>query len=167
MAFQGEIGWIGKNCPIHPVNRLISTAMQSAAGWFVGTYCERCREEDPSPHSRETGYYPLKQDLIDALFAGTAIWRDTHFRGMRLLNNTDALVFDFLGGQEQPTDHYAVLCPIHERQFLTQTQYDAQMNDPNSKWKCPKCGRTARFDDITYEAYLDALEKSNKPEDGA
>jgi hypothetical protein len=162
MALPGEIGWIGKNCPTHPVNRLISTAMQSNAGWFVGTYCERCREEDPSPHSRETDYYPSKAELSSALFAGTVRWRDTQFRGMKLLVNTDALVFDFLTGQEAPTDHYAVLCPIHGRQFLTQKQYDTQMNDTNSRWKCPKCTRPAKFDDITYEAYLDALEKQTE-----
>jgi hypothetical protein len=159
MAIVGEVGWIGKNCPTHPVIRLVSTAMHSNAGWFVGTYCERCREADPSPHSRETDYYPTKQELIDVLFAGTVRWRDTQFRGMKLLNNTDALVFDFKTGEEQPTDHFAVICPIHQRQFLTQRQYDAQMNDPNSKWKCPKCNRVSRFDDATYEAYQEALEK--------
>jgi len=142
--------------------------MRSNAGWYVGTYCERCRDEDPSPHSRETDYYPEKQELIDALFAGTVRWRDAQFRGMKLLNNTDSLVFDFNIGQEQPSEQYAVLCPIHQRQFLTESQYDAQMNDPNSRWKCPRCGRISRFDDATYEAYLDAVErhKENQPNEG-
>lgn len=169
MALQGEIGWIGKNCPMHPVNRLVSTAMQSAAGWFVGTYCERCRDEDPSPHSRETDYYPAKQELIDAMFSGTVRWRDTQFRGMKLLNNTDALVFDFLS-EEKPSGHLAVICPIHQRQFLTEKQYDMQMNNPNAKWACPKCNRVSNFDDATYEAYLDAVgnrAETNPEEDGA
>lgn len=160
MALPGEIGWIGKDCPRHPKVRLIATPMNSAAGWFIGTYCERCREEDPSPHSRETDYYPTKENLIAEAFAGTVKYRDTDFKGMKLLNNTKALVFE--APHEKPTDKYAVICNVHGRTFLTQAEYDRQMNSPGSTWSCPVCGRSAHFDDATFEAAVEAEQAAYK-----
>src|SRR3954470_8061110 len=162
MALPGEIGWIGKECPEHPKTRLTATAMQSGAGWFISTYCERCREEDPSPHSRETDYYPTKELLIAEAFAGTLKYRDTAFKGMKLLNNTKALVFD--AAPEPLTDKYAVLCSVHGRVFLTQSEYDRQLDLPDAMWDCPTCGRKSRFDDATYEAAMEAEEATKQPD---
>lgn len=50
---------------------------------------------------------------------------------------------------------YAVLCDDHGQQFLTAEQYDHQMSRPNSRWRCPRCGAPAHWDDDEYEATLD------------
>ena len=83
MALAGEIGWIGKDCPYHgPTQKLVSDAMESNAGWFLGTYCPMCRHTDPSPHSRETAYYPSRRALVEAMLDDTVKWRDTAFKGI-------------------------------------------------------------------------------------
>lgn len=46
---------------------------------------------------------------------------------------------------------YAVHCPEHGKQCLSEAQYDAQMRRPNSRWACPKCGETCWWDDEHYE----------------
>ncbi len=80
MAFEGEIGWIGKNCPEHWQVELQTLPMRSNAGWFIGTRCPECAKEDSSPNSRETEYYGSKEDLIEAYLDGAVRWRDTKFR---------------------------------------------------------------------------------------
>jgi hypothetical protein len=84
MAFAGEIGWLGKNCPDHRQTKLIGKALRSNAGWFLGTICPECQLEDPSPNSRETGYYETREDLIKAMEAGTVRWRDTAYHKAEL-----------------------------------------------------------------------------------
>jgi hypothetical protein len=79
MALPGEIGWIGKHCTEHPYLVLDTKIMQSAAGYFLGTQCATCAMTDPSPHSRETGYYESKRDLRRAFLDGTIQWRDAGF----------------------------------------------------------------------------------------
>lgn len=153
MAFPGEVGWIDKACPDHPTIKLIGEAMHSAAGWFLGTYCPECRRSDPSPHSRETHYYPSKDALLAAAFAGTLAWRDTRYQPAEFV--FDGFVFGGKPPQEQPSDCYAVLCPHHGRVFLTRSNYNFQMCRPNARWECPLCGSVADFDDPTYEASFD------------
>lgn len=81
MAFPGEIGWIGQNCPDHRQTPLKTTIMRSNAGYFVATVCPECQKEDPSPHSRESHYYDDKMALINAVLTDTVRWRDTNFHG--------------------------------------------------------------------------------------
>jgi hypothetical protein len=50
---------------------------------------------------------------------------------------------------------YAVLCDDHGQQFLTEEQYDHQMNRPDSLWRCPRCEESAHWDDDEYDAALD------------
>ena len=62
---------------------------------------------------------------------------------------------------DQPTP-YAVIChgPWDMpgggcgRVYLTKAEYDAQMNRPNSTWRCPRCRYEAEFDDANYEAAM-------------
>lgn len=49
---------------------------------------------------------------------------------------------------------YAVDCPYHGTVELSDAQYDAQMRQPNSFWKCPICGATSQWNDDVYEAYF-------------
>lgn len=79
MAFPGEIGWIGKNCPDHPTIPLETKIMQSAAGYFLGTQCPACRLEDPSPHSRETDYYASRVGIKAAFIQNKLRWRNDRF----------------------------------------------------------------------------------------
>lgn len=47
---------------------------------------------------------------------------------------------------------WAVICREHGQVFLTDEEYDSQMDAPDSVWKCPLCGRSAEWDDENYEA---------------
>ena len=40
--------------------------------------------------------------------------------------------------------------------YLTEEEYDCQMNSPDSLWRCPRCGGDACWDDDIYEAAMDA-----------
>ena len=44
-----------------------------------------------------------------------------------------------------------VICPNHGAVDIDRINYIIQMNDPNSRWKCPKCGAISEFDDDRYE----------------
>lgn len=44
---------------------------------------------------------------------------------------------------------------------ITESQYDAQMNRPDSLWCCPNCGSTADFDDDRFEE----LHEPDEPSD--
>jgi hypothetical protein len=46
---------------------------------------------------------------------------------------------------------WAVLCPTHGQVFLTDAEYDKQMDDPETLWTCPICGERAEWDDDNYE----------------
>lgn len=45
---------------------------------------------------------------------------------------------------------YAVICPNHGLQFLSESDYLDQLNKPDDKWTCPVCGNTAQWDDECY-----------------
>lgn len=43
--------------------------------------------------------------------------------------------------------HYAkLICPIHHSVYLTQAEYDRQLNKANNFWRCPKCNSKSEFD---------------------
>jgi len=76
MAFPGEIGWIGKNCPDHNDTKLVTFIGRSNAGHFVATRCPKCQE----PHfSRESGYYDSAEDVYEAVDADRVRWRDAMY----------------------------------------------------------------------------------------
>lgn len=50
---------------------------------------------------------------------------------------------------------WAVICPRHGQQFLTEAGYRRQMDLPDAKWICPVCGATSEWDDDNYEKYLE------------
>ncbi len=58
---------------------------------------------------------------------------------------------------------FAVLCDDHGQQFLTEEEYSWQLNRPNSRWTCPRCGEVAHWDDDEYDAALENYEPG--PED--
>jgi hypothetical protein len=49
------------------------------------------------------------------------------------------------------TPYAGILCRIHGNVDITLHEYQQQMARPNSKWRCPKCGSDAEFDDDRYE----------------
>lgn len=42
-------------------------------------------------------------------------------------------------------------CPLCGLQLLTHAEYNAQMRAPDALWECPRCKRTAYFDDEYWE----------------
>lgn len=58
----------------------------------------------------------------------------------------------------RPTTAWAVLCDSHGRICLSSEEYDAQMNDANSLWKCPIAGCRAEWDDDWHEAMTEDME---------
>lgn len=46
---------------------------------------------------------------------------------------------------------WAVICRMHGRVYLTNMQYNNQLDRPDSLWMCPICGESASFDDANYE----------------
>lgn len=46
---------------------------------------------------------------------------------------------------------FAVRCLAHGVVYLTDSEYDRQMDNPDAKWACPICGRCAEWDDGIYE----------------
>lgn len=63
---------------------------------------------------------------------------------------------------ESPTP-YAVQCPKHGRVFLTEREYDGQMNRSSERWFCTQteedpvgiCGEWSEWDDDNYESAYD------------
>lgn len=53
--------------------RLPFKVLRSAAGYYIGTFCDAC-----GPYSRETGYYPTREDAQRELDNGPA-WRDSSY----------------------------------------------------------------------------------------
>jgi hypothetical protein len=56
--------------------------------------------------------------------------------------------------QPQRPTPFAVRCPEHGLVYLSQAEYNHQMNRPDALWRCP-CGATATWDDDNYEARID------------
>lgn len=44
--------------------------------------------------------------------------------------------------------------------YLTEEEYENQMNDPWKTWRCPRCGGDATWDDDNYEKFLERLDKN-------
>lgn len=42
---------------------------------------------------------------------------------------------------------WAVICPVHGSVELTRDQYMAQLERPDSLWRCPACGRAGQYDE--------------------
>lgn len=135
MALRGETGWVGKQCPEHPSIRLVSTARESAAGWFLATICPECQLTDPSPTSRESHYYPSREALVNALSDDTLKWRE-----------------GAIGTIGTP---WAIHCQTHGQVFLTQTEYNRQLMAADQLWCCPVCYQPATWDDANYDSYQD------------
>ena len=53
--------------------------------------------------------------------------------------------------RKRPQTPWAVICPDHGQVFLTDAEYDAQMDKPDSLWTCPLCGKPSEWDDHNYE----------------
>lgn len=49
---------------------------------------------------------------------------------------------------------YRVTCRDHGPVFLTEKEYDFQMNRPDRTWCCPICQEDAKWDDENYERYF-------------
>ena len=48
--------------------------------------------------------------------------------------------------------HYAKLkCPTHGSVYLSQKEYERQLNNVNDFWRCPKCNSHSIFDDEYFE----------------
>lgn len=52
---------------------------------------------------------------------------------------------------DRPKTPWAVRCRTHGQVFLTQAEYEYQMERPNRVWTCPICNDDAGWDDENYE----------------
>lgn len=53
-----------------------------------------------------------------------------------------------------PRTPYAVYCHAgHGLVYLTEEQYDVQMEHADDLWSCPVCGHDAGWDDENYEQF--------------
>jgi hypothetical protein len=59
---------------------------------------------------------------------------------------------------------WAVFCPQHGRVYLTNHEYNRQMNHANWRWECPICLRVSEWDDETYEAAEEQLYQEQEVE---
>lgn len=50
---------------------------------------------------------------------------------------------------------YRVICGECGPQPLSSKQYGEQMQRPNARWSCPRCGDIASFDDEFYESQIE------------
>lgn len=48
---------------------------------------------------------------------------------------------------------WKVICPVHDGVYLTRSEYQRQMMNPNDRWRCPvqRCNRVAEWDDLNYD----------------
>lgn len=61
------------------------------------------------------------------------------------------------GMDTTPINPFSVVCKSGcGRTFLSEQAYDAQIMEPDSPWKCPKCGGKAEWDDGHYEQNIEA-----------
>jgi len=51
---------------------------------------------------------------------------------------------------------YVLCCDTHDRVYLTEAEYNEQMKNPGSPWRCPICHTPASFDDEYLEAHLNS-----------
>ncbi len=53
-----------------------------------------------------------------------------------------------------PDTDKGIICPVHGKQGLTNSQYKAQMSRPDSFWHCPivPCDEVVQWDDDRHEA---------------
>jgi len=62
-----------------------------------------------------------------------------------------------------PKDKYArVICRSCGRQTISYDNYSAQMDRPDSYWRCPICNDEAEFDDAYYEMNFDDTQEEYK-----
>jgi hypothetical protein len=55
---------------------------------------------------------------------------------------------------------YMVHCPNHGPVYLTTLEYERQMWQAGSLWKCPECHRTATWDDENYERRMASIDEA-------
>ena len=67
MALPGETVRLGAE---YPYKGAMPEIMSSAAGFYVGY-----RMLDGAPYSRESGYYPSREAVVEAMLKGTISWR--------------------------------------------------------------------------------------------
>ena len=48
---------------------------------------------------------------------------------------------------------WAVRCTDHGSVYLTEEEYDVQMDHPDSLWRCPLCMGLAEWDTDNYESF--------------
>lgn len=53
---------------------------------------------------------------------------------------------------------YALQCWKCGKVCLTELQYLHQLDRPDDRWCCPRCGEEAEWDDAHYEEYLEERE---------
>lgn len=67
------------------------------------------------------------------------------------------------GGKVSLTETpWAVHCLNHGKVFLTNHDYNQQMNNANRLWRCPICNEEGAFDDGQYEKYLEEEEPNGE-----
>lgn len=49
---------------------------------------------------------------------------------------------------------WAVTCREHGTVYLTEAEYDFQLEDPDRGWSCPRCGKSAEWDDDNFEKHM-------------
>jgi hypothetical protein len=58
--------------------------------------------------------------------------------------------------EERKPGPYAVSCREHGLVYLTEAEYDAQMDDPDEEWRCPHCGRKSEWSDENFDRWEQA-----------
>ena len=75
-------------------------------------------------------------------------------------NDFDALFESTQGEPSKTPTPYMVNCPRHGKIYLTHEEYERQMWQMNSLWKCPICGRTSQWDDDNYDSFYQEEEEN-------
>ncbi len=70
---------------------------------------------------------------------------------MKLIDGTEA-------EDRTKSTPYAVDCPDCGTVHMTNPCYDLQMDCPDAKWRCPRCGQVGEWNDAVFEASLDEAE---------
>ena len=69
------------------------------------------------------------------------------------------------GESQYPTPWAVRCCCSPTLVYLTEDEYLSQLSRPDNRWSCPRCGKTAKWDDDNYEAYQE-VEEDDIPLDG-
>lgn len=76
---------------------------------------------------------------------------------------TDDPTLGFVQRVSKERTPWAVICPVHGQVFLTEQEYDHQMNKANALWMCPICppylSKNVTWDDDNYE--MDWIDDEN------